>query len=298
LIGELDPGIVRQAAIEGGLLPESERREVVQVNNLPVLPMRPPLLCPGCPHRGIFVILGKLKLVVNGDIGCYTLGFLPPLSALHTCGAMGASIGVAHGANKVGFAQKNIAVLGDSTFFHTGMPALLNVAYNQGNTITLILDNRTTAMTGHQENPGTGHTLGKQKTFQIDFAQLSRALGIEHTYVVDPYDLSAFEQVMRECLKVEGPSVIIAQRECALMPEVRKNWRALEVDADLCNGCGLCFKVGCPALEKSDLLDEKSGRPLAEINPLLCTGCQICAQVCHRGGISFAETPRIELEAA
>jgi indolepyruvate ferredoxin oxidoreductase, alpha subunit len=298
LLGELDPGIVRRGAVKAGLVPEEELPVPVQVQDLPALPNRPPLLCPGCPHRGVFVVLNKLKLVVNGDIGCYTLGFLPPLASIHSCGCMGASIGVAHGANKTGLVKKNVAVLGDSTFFHSGMPALLNTAYNQGDTITIILDNRTTAMTGHQENPGTGKTLGGQSTFQVDFALLSKAMGIERTYVLDPYDLDAVERTVRECMQSEGPAVIIAQRECVLMPEVRPTWQAMEIDEERCNGCGLCFKVGCPALVRSELIDEKSGRHLAEINSLLCTGCQICAQVCHRGGISFPEISRYQMEAA
>jgi indolepyruvate ferredoxin oxidoreductase, alpha subunit len=289
LIGELDPGTVREAAVEGGLLSDDHRIEAADVEGIPSLPMRPPLLCPGCPHRGVFTVLNKLKLVVNGDIGCYTLGFLPPLSSLHTCGCMGASIGVAHGANQVGLEQKNVAVIGDSTFFHSGLPALLNVVYNRGNTLTIILDNRTTAMTGHQENPGTGKTLSGQQTFQVDFAALSRSLGIEHTYVIDPYDLKRVEGTIKECLELDGPSVIVAQRECALDPVVRRDWISLEVDQEKCNGCSLCLKIGCPAIVKSEVLDKKSGRPLVEINHLLCTGCEICAQVCARKGISTRE---------
>jgi indolepyruvate ferredoxin oxidoreductase, alpha subunit len=298
MIGELDPSIVRKSAINAGLLPAINNQDRSLVKDLPPLPNRPPLLCPGCPHRGVFTVIKKLNLVVNGDIGCYTLGFLPPLSALHTCGAMGASISVAHGANKLGLTQKNVAVIGDSTFFHTGLPALLNVAYNKGDTITLILDNRTTAMTGHQENPGTGHTLDGKDTFRVDFAALSRAMGIEQIHMVDPYNLKEVETALRECLKTEGPSVIIAQRECVLMPEIRQTWQPLQVDSERCNGCGLCFKIGCPALVKSDQLDPKTGRPLAEINPLLCTGCEICAQICARKGISFKENTVHFSEAA
>ena len=163
LEGELSPELVRDRAIAAGLLPVEALPERVAVE-IPALPARPPILCPGCPHRGVFSIARKLKLVVNGDIGCYTLGFLPPLSALHSCGCMGASIGVAHGVRKAGIAQKNMAVIGDSTFFHSGIPALLNAAYNRSDTITVILDNRTTAMTGHQQHPGTGLTLQLQPT--------------------------------------------------------------------------------------------------------------------------------------
>ncbi|MBN1146739.1 MAG: indolepyruvate ferredoxin oxidoreductase subunit alpha [Anaerolineales bacterium] len=285
LVGELDPGVVRAAAARVGLLEAGEIIAPLELENMPPLPMRPPLLCPGCPHRGVFVVTNKLKLVVNGDIGCYTLGFLPPLSALHTCGCMGASIGVAHGASKVGIRQKNVAVLGDSTFFHSGMPALLNTAYNRSDTVTVILDNRTTAMTGHQENPATGKNLAGEPALRVDFEELAHALGIEHTYRVDPYDLKQTETAMRAALAADGPAVVIAERACALLPEARKDWVALEVDAQRCNGCGLCFKIGCPAILLSDETDAKTGRRLAQIDALLCTGCNICAQVCARGAI-------------
>jgi indolepyruvate ferredoxin oxidoreductase, alpha subunit len=297
LLGELDPVSVRAGGVQAGLLPENVQIKAQEMVNPPPMPMRPPLLCPGCTHRGVFVAVNKHKLVVNGDIGCYTLGFLPPISAVHSCGCMGAGIAVAHGANKVGLKKKNVAIIGDSTFFHTGMPALLNVAYNKGDVLTIILDNRTTAMTGHQENPGTGLTLGGEPTFRVDFAQLAQAMGIQKTYVVDPYDIDEVDRAVRECLAYEGPSVIVAQRACALKPEVRRTWTALEVDIERCNGCGLCFKIGCPAMGKSDLLDEKSGRHLAEINHLLCTGCEICAQVCARNAISFRTQPLAEVEA-
>jgi indolepyruvate ferredoxin oxidoreductase alpha subunit len=300
ITGELDPTVVRESASRAGLtfspplhrdatVPSSAEVNIKPLDDAGSLPMRPPLLCPGCPHRGVFAVTNKLKLVVNGDIGCYTLGFLPPLSALHTCGCMGASIGVAHGVNQVGIQQKNVAVLGDSTFFHTGMPALLNVAYNKSDTVTIILDNRTTAMTGHQDNPATGRTLRGEPTFEADFEAMVRAMGIEHVYVVDPYDLKQVETALRSSLEAAGPAVIIAQRECVLLPTVRPTWMALDVDGERCNGCGLCFRIGCPAIVASDDVDPKTGRALAWIDPLLCTGCEICAQVCARGAISSKE---------
>jgi indolepyruvate ferredoxin oxidoreductase alpha subunit len=298
LCGELDPSVVRQGAIEAGLLPASAAVEVRQPD-IPGLPMRPPLLCPGCPHRGVFLMTNKLKLVVNGDIGCYTLGFLPPLAALHSCGCMGASIGVAHGVSKAGIAQKNVAVIGDSTFFHTGLPALLNVAYNQSDTVVLILDNRTTAMTGHQQHPGTGQTLMGQPTHAVEFEELARAMGIQEVRTVDPYDLKQVETALRECLDAPGPAVIISRQECALLPQARKQWLPLEVNEERCNGCGLCFQVGCPAIVKSDRLDAKTQRAMAWIDPLLCTGCEICAQVCARKAILFREdVARKEVEVA
>jgi indolepyruvate ferredoxin oxidoreductase alpha subunit len=291
ICGELDPTIVRQCAIEAGLLPPPSpprRRGGSEGGQQQVkLPARPPLLCPGCPHRGLFTVTNKLKLVVNGDIGCYTLGFLPPLSALHSCGCMGASIGVAHGVSKAGIAQKHVAVIGDSTFFHTGMPALLNVAYNQSDTVVIIVDNRTTAMTGHQQHPGTGTTLRGEPTYAVEFADLARAMGIQRVHTVDPYDLKAVEAALRDCLDNAGPAVIVSRRECALLPVARKRWMALAVNTERCNGCGLCFQVGCPAIVKSDALDVKTNRAKAWIDPLLCTGCEVCAQVCARGAILF-----------
>jgi len=288
ICGELDPTVVRQSAIHAGLLPASAAVEIRQPDTKG-LPMRPPILCPGCPHRGLFLMTNKLKVVVSGDIGCYTLGFLPPLSALHTCGCMGASIGQAHGVSKAGIAQKNVAVLGDSTFFHAGMPALLNVAYNRSDTVVLILDNRTTAMTGHQNHPGTGVTLMGESTHAVEFEELARAMGIPRVHTVDPYDLEEVEAALRDCLEAEGPALVISRRECALLPDARKQWMALKVNEERCNGCGLCFQVGCPAIVKSDRLHEKTQRPMAWIDPLLCTGCEICAQVCARKAILFRD---------
>jgi indolepyruvate ferredoxin oxidoreductase alpha subunit len=303
ICGEFDPTVVRQSAIKAGLLPPpppppspprlqggsagGECRGGEQGGR--ALPMRPPILCPGCPHRGVFLMTNKLKLVVSGDIGCYTLGFLPPLSALHTCGCMGASIGQAHGVSKAGIAQKHVAVIGDSTFFHTGIPALLNVAYNQSDTVVIILDNRTTAMTGHQHHPGTGMTLMGQPTHAVEFEELARAMGIQRVHTVDPYNLKEVETALRDCLEARGPAVIVARRECVLLPEARRQWMPLAVKEERCNGCGLCFQVGCLAIVKSDRLDEKTKRSMAWVDPLLCTGCEVCAQVCARKAILFRD---------
>jgi indolepyruvate ferredoxin oxidoreductase alpha subunit len=292
ICGELDPTVVRQCAVEAGLLSSPSLAGGIKGGQQVKLPPRPPLLCPGCPHRGLFTVTNKLRLVVNGDIGCYTLGFLPPLSALHTCGCMGASIGVAHGVSKAGIAQKHVAVIGDSTFFHTGMPALLNVAYNQSDTVVIIVDNRTTAMTGHQQHPGTGMTLMGQPTYAVEFEDLAKAMGIQRVHTVDPYDLKAVEAALRDCLDSVGPAVVVSRRECALLPAARRQWMTLAVNAERCNGCGLCFQVACPAIVKSDVadgtsVDEKTGRAKAWIDPLLCTGCEVCAQVCARKAILF-----------
>ncbi len=286
ICGELDQEVVQESAIRAGLLPADSRRPVPQLEK-GSLPPRPPILCPGCPHRGVFHVTSKLKLVVNGDIGCYTLAYLPPLSALHSCGCMGASIGVAHGVGKAGVAERSVAVIGDSTFFHTGMPALLNVAYNRGDTVTIILDNRTTAMTGHQDHPGTGRTLQGAETTQVQFEELVRAMGYRCVETVDPYDLKQVETGLKRCLDAHEPAVMIARRECALMPEARKRWVPLRVDEERCNGCGLCFQVACPAIVRSGVVDVKSGRTKALIDPILCTGCEVCAQVCARKAILF-----------
>jgi indolepyruvate ferredoxin oxidoreductase alpha subunit len=278
-IGEMDPRTVREQAIAAGLLPESARKTYT-LPDVGALPGRPPVLCPGCPHRGFYVITRKLKLPVNGDIGCYTLGALPPLNSTETCGCMGASIGVAHGADKAGSPERTVATIGDSTFFHTGMPALLNVAYNRGKSITAVLDNRITAMTGHQENPGTGHTLQGQPAKEIEFEPLLRALGMEHVETVDAFNIREVERALRDALKREDASAIVVRGECALLPAARKKYVPLRVDEERCNGCGLCFRVGCPAVIK-----RPDGK--ASIDALLCTGCEICAQVCARKAILF-----------
>jgi indolepyruvate ferredoxin oxidoreductase alpha subunit len=286
IFGEFDPRVVRESAIAAGLLPASARVPVAELDS-PEVPPRPPVLCPGCPHRAVFHVLNKRKVPVTGDIGCYTLGLLPPLSAIHTCGCMGAGIGQAHGADKAGIGERMVAVIGDSTFFHTGLPALVNVAYNRSNVITIILDNRITGMTGHQQNPGTGHTLQMQETPAIELEPLVRALGIERVKTVPAFDVKALDETLKEFLKADGPSVLIARDECALLPTARQRWLPLRVVADKCNGCTMCFRIGCPAILKSDELDEKTQRPKALIDSLLCTGCEVCAQVCPRDAILF-----------
>jgi indolepyruvate ferredoxin oxidoreductase, alpha subunit len=288
MLDEFDPRVVRESAVKAGLLPESAHVALLELDKPPV-PPRPPVLCPGCPHRGVFHVLSKMRLPVAGDIGCYTLALLPPLSAVHTCGCMGASIGVAHGAAQAGIGERMVAVIGDSTFFHTGLPGLVNVAYNRSNVITVILDNRTTGMTGHQQNPGTGHTLQMQDTPPIELEPLVRAVGIERVVTVDAYDVKAVETALKEFVKADGPSVLIARRECALLPEVRRQWKPLRVVAEACNGCTMCFRIGCPAILKSDELDAKTQRPKALIDALLCTGCEVCAQVCPRHAILFRD---------
>ena len=285
IVGELDPAVVRNSAREAGLLPASEQSEIPL--DTAGLPIRPPVLCPGCPHRSSFYVLHKLGVPVNGDIGCYTLGMVQPLDALHTVGCMGASVGVAHGAAVAGDKERHVAVIGDSTFFHSAIPALINVAYNRSNVITIIMDNRVTGMTGHQDNPGTGRTLQHKETREIEIEPLVRALGFEKVVTVPAYAVAAIEKTLKEWLKSDEPAVLITREECALLPSARTRWLPLEVVSDKCNGCTLCFRVGCPAILQSEQLDTKTNRPLALIDPLLCTGCEICAQVCPRDAILF-----------
>jgi indolepyruvate ferredoxin oxidoreductase alpha subunit len=296
LCGEFDLRVVRESAIEAGLLPESARVPLADLDlsggegaDMPEAPPRPPVLCPGCPHRGVFHVLNKRRVPVAGDIGCYTLGLVPPLSAIHTCGCMGAGIGVAHGAAQAGIGERMVAVIGDSTFFHTGLPALANVAYNRSDVVTIILDNRTTGMTGRQQNPGTGSTLQLQEVPPLELEPLVRALGIDRVKTVPAFDVKAVDETLKEFLKADGPSVLITRDECALLPSARKRRLPLEVVAEKCNGCTMCFRIGCPAILKSDELDTKTQRPKALIDPLLCTGCEVCAQVCPWDAILFRD---------
>ncbi len=282
---ELDPSVVRYRAVQAGLLSAEALPRAVAVNK-PPLPGRPPTLCPGCPHRPVFIVLRKLGLPVNGDIGCYTLGLLPPLNALHTCGCMGAGIGVAHGADRAGDSERHVAVIGDSTFFHSGLPALLNVSYNQGSAIVTIMDNRTTAMTGHQGNPGTGATLQKLDGPQVELEPLVRAMGISDVSTVDPYNYQELETAFQNAMVHDGPSVVIARRECALLPQVRHTYLPLRVDVSKCVACYTCLRTGCPALHMNlSEVYEKTGKAKSGIDPLLCTGCELCAQLCPTGAI-------------
>lgn len=293
LVGELNPRIVRDCAIKAGILPTSKHIRLPDIN-VGELPARPPVLCPGCPHRSTFYILNKLKLPVNGDIGCYTLGLVPPLNAIHTCGCMGAGISVAHGAIKAGSTERHVAVIGDSTFFHSGISALINVVYNQSPVITIIMDNRVTGMTGHQENPGTGRTLQDKETTIIEIEPLVRALGVKHVKTVEAFKVKEIESTLKEFIDLNEPSVLITLEPCALLPEERKKWLSLGVISDKCNGCSLCFRIGCPAILQSDELDEHYQRPKALIDASLCTGCEVCAQICPREAIVFRSDKTLE----
>jgi indolepyruvate ferredoxin oxidoreductase alpha subunit len=249
------------------------------------IPPRFPALCPGCPHRATFYTIQKQKLLVSGDIGCYAIGVLPPFQAMDTLISMGASVGMAHGMTRAGLPDKLVAVIGDSTLFHAGLPALANTVYNRGTATTIILDNHTTAMTGGQDNPGSGHTLQGQEVPRIEIEGVVRALGVRDVWHVNAFEVQAVERAIKEAVAVQNrPSVVIVEGECTLTPEFASK-PVVRVDPQTCNGCSLCFRVGCPAILKSEETDAQTGRPLPTIDALLCTGCDVCLQICPRQAI-------------
>ena len=247
------------------------------------LPARPPVMCAGCPHRGLFFTLKKNKLTVMGDIGCYTLGAVAPLSAIDSTICMGASVSGLHGFNKAmngSYDGKTVAVIGDSTFIHSGITGLVNIAYNNSASTVIILDNSITGMTGHQQNPTTGFNLKGDPASKIDLETLCRAVGIQRVRVVDPYDLKACDTAIKEETAVDEPSVIISRRPCALLKYVKHNG-PLTVDTDKCRGCKACMQVGCPAISVV------GGK--AVIDNTLCTGCGVCSQLCAFGALGGGE---------
>ena len=241
------------------------------------VPGRPPVMCPGCPHRGLFTVLSKLKLTVLGDIGCYTLGSGAPLNAVDSVLCMGASIGMAHGYTKVlgeEAASRTVAVIGDSTFMHSGLTGIVNLVYNRGIATVLVLDNSITGMTGHQQNPTTGLTLQNEPTYPIKIEDFCRSVGVERVRVVDPQDMAATEAAIKEEIAVSAPSVIIVRRPCALLKYVKHN-PPLHIDPEKCKGCKSCMKIGCPAIRFSD--------KKASIDATICVGCGLCEQMCKFG---------------
>lgn len=238
------------------------------------IPMRPPVMCAGCPHRGLFYTLKKNKLTVLGDIGCYTLGAVSPLAAIDSTICMGASVSGLHGFNKANGGKndgKTVAVIGDSTFMHSGVTGLINIAYNESNSTVIILDNSITGMTGHQQNPTTGFNLKGDPCTKIDLEALCHAVGIKRVRVIDPYNLKECDTVIKEELAAQEPSVIISRRPCALLKYVKHNG-PIQADATKCVGCKSCMKIGCPAIS---IVDGK-----AKIDATLCTGCGVCSQLC------------------
>ena len=264
-IGELSQNIVKEKLggdVQTGLLLDEN------------IPARPPVMCAGCPHRSIFYVLKKMNLTVLGDIGCYTLGAVPPLGAIDTTVCMGASVSGLHGFVKAGdeeSAGKSVAVIGDSTFIHSGVTGLINIAYNESNSTVIILDNSITGMTGHQQNPTTGYNLKGDPCTKIDLESLCHAVGIRRVSVVDPYDMEKCQEVLKEELAAKEPSVIISRRPCALLKYV-KHPGPICADPEKCKGCKACMNIGCPAISMED------GK--AKIDTTLCVGCGVCEQLC------------------
>lgn len=267
IVGELDPTAVAKAF---GLQKEPPYRNIE-------VPARPPVLCPGCPHRGVFYAISKLKLVATGDIGCYTLGMMEPLEAMDTVICMGGSVTAAMGLEKAlgpEMAKKTVAVIGDSTFFHSGITGLIDMVYNNAQGTVVILDNRITAMTGHQENPGSGKTLQGQPAPILSLEEICRSCGVKDVQVVDPLDLKATEAALKAATAHQGVSVVIAKSPCILIEKKFKP--ALRVDEEACVGCKLCLKLGCPAIS----FDSKKKK--SHIDPIFCTGCEVCASLCPK----------------
>ena len=270
LLGEYSQNMIKKAVLGE----ETASAQIAQI------PARPPVLCVGCPHRGTFYVLKKLGVTVSGDIGCYTLGAEAPLSSVDTTICMGASVSAAHGMAKARgeeFNKKLVSVIGDSTFIHSGITGLIDIVYNKGNNTVIILDNSITGMTGHQDNPTTGKTIRGEATRQVDLVALCKAVGVDRVRVEDPFDLKGFEAAVREELAAEEPSVIIAQRPCALLKTVKYSGKCV-IDSDKCRGCKLCMKLGCPAINFAD------GK--AYIDPTQCNGCGLCTGVCAFGAIT------------
>ena len=274
LLGEYTPNMIKKAVLG------AEAPAVARANE--PIPVRPPVMCAGCPHRGTFYVLKKLGLVVSGDIGCYTLGAAAPLQSVDTTICMGASVSAALGMAKARgaeFNKKLVSVIGDSTFMHSGITGLVDIVYNKGNNTVIILDNSITGMTGHQNNPTTGYTIRGEETKQVNLIALCKAVGIEHVVVADPFDIKEFEKVVKTEVEREEPSVIIAQRPCALLKSVKYTGHCKITDK--CKNCKLCMKLGCPAISLKD------GKPV--IDETQCNGCGLCVNVCPFGAIEKEE---------
>ena len=270
LCGEFNPSIIAESF---GI--DKFKGELKYEDNIP---KRPPVLCPGCPHRGVFYNISRLKLHAFGDIGCYTLGMLPPLKAMDTCICMGAGIGVAHGMEKAigrDMAKKSVAVIGDSTFVHSGITGLINTVYNQGTSTVVILDNGITAMTGRQEHAATGKTLKGDPTTNLNIFELCKAIGVKDTVQVNAFDVKAVYDAIKAAVNKEEPSVVIVKELCTLIDRNKK--KPMTVKVDKCIGCWICLRIGCPAISKKD--------DKACIDAILCRDCGICASVCPKGAI-------------
>lgn len=280
ICGELLPEDIAAACRKAGILKDA----APDVAEAPAgLPERSPLLCSGCPHRSTFYNLSRMKLPVAGDIGCYNLGTLPPFNAQHTMGAMGASVGVLHGMGLSGLPEPAVCTIGDGTFFHAGIPPLLNMVHNKGKGTVIIMDNRTTAMTGHQDNPGIASTLSVGSAAPVDIAGLCRACGVEKVLTVNAFDVGAVRAGLEECTACDGVSVLITRGDCVFVS--RRPKPARSVDPAVCIACGQCIKSGCPSVVLSDER-HANGRRKARIEPVTCVGCGVCAQICPVHAIS------------
>ncbi|MDD4414186.1 MAG: indolepyruvate ferredoxin oxidoreductase subunit alpha [Oscillospiraceae bacterium] len=278
--GEFSQSVIREALL-GEELPHIEFDQPI--------PPRPPVLCAGCPHRGLFMALKKLNLYVSGDIGCYTLGAQAPLSMIDTCVCMGASISGLHGFNIARGseqAKKSVAVIGDSTFIHSGITGLIDIAYNKGFSTVIVLDNSITGMTGHQNNPANGLTLKGDPTVAVNLEALAHAVGINRVVVVDPFDMESTRKAVEAELAIEEPSLVIARRPCALLKTVKHN-PPMVVDTEKCTGCKSCLRAGCPAIAVHGQANK--GRGTAVIDQNQCVGCEICAKLCSFNAIGFKE---------
>ena len=279
ICGEFSQNLIAKAL--GGEVHEGKSLDVE-------IPVRPPVMCSGCPHRGLFYELAKNKCTVLGDIGCYTLGATAPLKAMEMTLCMGASFGAVHGFNKIGGKEtegRTVGVLGDSTFMHSGMTGLANIAYNQSNSTVIVLDNSITGMTGHQQNPLTGYNIKGDPAGHIDLEALVRSMGIKRVRVVDPYNLEETDKAIKEELAAEEPSVIISRRPCTLLKYVKHD-APLKVNEDKCVGCRMCMKIGCPSISFRD------GK--AHVDDTLCVGCGVCSQLCKVGALESTSKPVVE----
>lgn len=291
-LGELSPELVFDGFQKAGVAPKPRGRKKASPPPVPALP-RPPIMCPGCPHRGLFFALNRLKAIVLGDIGCYTLGVLPPLQSIDSCICMGASVSMAMGVAKAfemaeGKDKRPVfAAIGDSTFLHSGVTGLMDIAYNKGNVNVVLLDNRTTAMTGGQDHPGTGKTLMGEKTTRVDFEKLAVALGIRRVKTIDPYDLKKTTEILQKEAEIREPSLILTKRPCILMERFDES-KVHFVDKERCEACGMCLRIGCPAIVPAEEVPSKGKkkRYKIEIDSSTCRGCTICEQVCKQSAIS------------
>lgn len=283
---ELLPDRLMDIALEKGLLTEDPRRQSTQP--VDTLPPRSPVLCAGCPHRSTYYNLAKMDIACAGDIGCYNLGAQPPFRAQHTMGAMGASIGQLHGMSIAGLPEVRVCTIGDSTFFHSGLAPLANMVHNESRGCVILMDNYTTAMTGHQDHPGTDYkVLRTNKARKIEIEPLVRALGVKMVKTVNAFDVKEVEEGLKECLAYDGPSVLITLGACFQLS--KKIECTYEVDPGKCIACQQCFKAGCPAIMVSDEVNPKTGKKKSRIDPTLCAGCSICSQICPVKAISKKE---------